>query len=288
MDKFRISCSQISKLMSGSIYPTLTKELQGIIAKEKAGLKALTTLQQEKLDTYKKKLNKPELPQGAKTYIEDWYKGRLYGKRKEFSSKYTEKGNRTEKDAIDFIADVLDFGYLDKNTDRFYSEYIEGEPDVIIPEIIIDNKSSWDCFTFPLYEDKIKPEYWWQGQGYMILTKRKKYILAYTLMDMPLKMLNRLVISESRNRGMDDVTEELYLEMKDKYSYSHLADELRIKAYHFDLDPSVEEKIIERVKMARKYIEQELKPKYQMVYMKSINEVEKKLTLSDSAKGIAA
>lgn len=264
MRDFRIRCSAIGTLMSGSIYPTLTKELQGIYAKEKAG-KALTENQQKKKDAYEHGLQNPELPQGVKTYLKTWWKERKYGyvhegkkvlRRKEFTSKYTDKGNKKEEDSIDFIAEALGYGYLEKyEGPRLRNEYIEGECDVLLPNVVIDNKCSWDCFTFPLFDDEPNTDYWWQGQGYMILTGRREYVLVYTLMDMPEDMLIKECYIQAKIRGMEEVDADLYLEVKAKHTYSNLPNDLRVKAYYFPYEESAEQQIIERVKLARKYLQ---------------------------------
>lgn len=251
---FKIRASQISKIMGGEIYPSLTKSVQSCLTKLEKGLK-LTDIQQETYDKYQQGIQNPTLPQGAKTYVEDWYKTRLYDRRKEFKSKYTDKGNAVEDEAIILIEEALKFDFLIKNDHRYNDHpYIEGEPDVITALYIIDNKSSWDCFTFPLFKDKIDNDYWCQGQGYMILTGLKKYILVYTLMDMPEKIIDKLCFFEARDRGMDEVTQDLYLEVKQRHTYSHLPNKLRVKPYYFDYEEGYEEKVIERVKLCREYL----------------------------------
>ena len=154
MQDFKIRCSAIGKLMSGNIRPNLTDELSKIYAKVEQD-KSLTKLQKEKKDKYEYGCNNPELPKGVKTYLEDWHKEREYKRRKEFSSKYTDKGNAVEDDAIDFIGEALGLGFLMKNEEQFNNDFIQGTPDVIYNAVVIDNKSSWDCFTFPLYYNAI-------------------------------------------------------------------------------------------------------------------------------------
>jgi len=241
--------------MAGDIYPTLTSAIKAIQSKVEAG-KKLTELQQAALDKYELALNSPELPKGVKTYLEGWHKEQEYKRRKEFKSKYTDKGNAVEDDAIDFIGEALGFGFLMKNEEHFGNGFIQGTPDVIFNDLVIDNKSSWDCFTFPLYEDSISSDYWWQAQGYMILTGRSKYLLAYTLMDLTDEdALMREAWNAARAAGLDEVDEDLYLSVKAKHTYSDLPDHKRIKAYFFNKAEEAESQITERVKLARLYID---------------------------------
>jgi len=96
MQEFKIRCSAISKIMGGSIGLTekQKEEYDKFYAKDK-----LTDLQQEKFVKLHEKHTNPQLPQGAKTYVETWFKEQLYARRKTFSGKYTDKGLLTENDS---------------------------------------------------------------------------------------------------------------------------------------------------------------------------------------------
>lgn len=199
---------------------------------------------------------KSELPKGAITYAENWYKEQLYSRSKEFTSKYTNKGNLVEDEAIDFIAQHFNYGYLVKNIQRFENDFCVGTPDVLPKDEVIDNKSSWDCFTFPLFDAKIDKGYWWQLQGYMWLTNRKKSKLIYTLMDMPPAELEKLYQSalflpENKERDVMEVFEAV----RAQHSYSHLPANLRIKSFSFERDDEAIKQIEARVVAVRKYLE---------------------------------
>jgi len=90
----------------------------------------------------------------AKTYVKTWYLEQLYNRRKEFTSKQTTRGNLSEQEGIDLVANELGYFVLDKNTAFFEDDYFTGTPDVITSDTVIDIKSSWDCFTFPLVAAK--------------------------------------------------------------------------------------------------------------------------------------
>lgn len=176
-----------------------------------------------------------ELPKGAKTYAERWVKEQIYGKGENTGNKYTWKGLMVEDDSIDFVAEQLDYGFLVKNEDFFENEYIQGTPDVIQPDHIIDVKNSWDAFTFPLFSKDIPDKgYYWQGQGYMDIVGRDHYKLIYTLMDTPEELLNPY-------RGEPQI-------------YSNIDSKYRIKVFEFDKSQEDINKVYERVELIREYI----------------------------------
>lgn len=220
MKQFKIRCSQISQIMTN----------------DKSGKGIGKTVE---------------------SYLDGWIKEQLYSRRKEFTSKYTDKGNRVEPLAIDFIADVLDFGMLIKNEQEFENEYLTGTPDVITTKIIIDNKSPWDCFTFPLFETKINEDYFYQGQGYMSLTGRNEYKLIYTLMDAS----EEEIFNEAQKhcyKNDIELDDEVLQYFTKKMTYTDIPNELRIKVYDFQKDDEIIQKIYNRVELCRQYISDKL------------------------------
>lgn len=176
------------------------------------------------------------LGQTCISYLEQWAKEQIYNERKEIKSKYLSKGIEVESTAIDYYAEVNDLGFLLPNTERFSDGFIEGIPDLILNDTVYDFKSSWDCFTFPLFETEPDKGYWMQLQGYMHLTGKKKAKLVYTLQNTP----NYLV----------------YGEVKD---YSEIESKFRIKEFEFEYDPKFIESVNHRVLECRNYIEENFK-----------------------------
>ncbi len=179
------------------------------------------------------------------TYLEDWQKEQIYKRKKEFSSKYTEKGNIVEQSSLDFIASELGYGSLVKNEKFFENDFLTGTPDAILDDHIIDVKNSWDCFTFPLFFDSVpNKSYYWQAQGYMALTGLDCYKLIYTLMDTPDELIER----EYYNSDLE------YESFAKQYKYSSIDSKYRIKVFDIYRDNEDINKIYERVKDARVYI----------------------------------
>jgi hypothetical protein len=128
-----------------------------------------------------------------RTYIE--YK---YGRTKEFTSKYTDKGNLNEPIAIKSINEHLQRDYV-KNEIRISNDHITGECDVDSEseDLIIDVKNSWDIFTFMESMATVNKNYEWQGIGYMKLYGRSKFKLIHVLEDAPIDIVLRELERES-------------------------------------------------------------------------------------------
>lgn len=164
------------------------------------------------------------------SYLQEWYKENLYGHRKELNNKYINKGLALEDVAIDKMIEWLDLSFVMKNTDKFSDDHFTGEPDVICDGIVYDTKCSWDCFTFPLFEEELpNKDYFYQMQVYMHLTGCKKAVVCYVLLD-----------------SDDDWSDT---------NYNELGKDLRCKSFEIDYDAEVIKKMIERVEASREYLE---------------------------------
>lgn len=220
MNQFKIRCSAISEVM-GPVGPS-ESQLKFIREMDER-TKPMTDKMRERYDEIK--AIKPELPQGAKTYCENFLMDQVYG-RSEFWSKETEKGNRCESDAIELL------GNYQKNILNFENDFMTGTPDIITGDTIIDIKCPWSHKTMPMLDTELPTKaYWWQLQGYMHLTHKRNAEVSYCLMTTP---------------------EDL-----DKYaiSYDHLPKNLRIKTFRFGYDKESIEEVESRVLMCREYID---------------------------------
>lgn len=191
------------------------------------------------------------LSRTAKTIVENWLREQLYGRRLEFVSKYTEKGNITEDAGIRMISQHFFKEYV-KNEEHFENDFMTGTPD-IIDEIIIDNKSSFSFKTFPLFTETIDKNYWSQLQGYMCLTGRNKAKLIYTLNDTPIEIIEREISYYCKERQIE-VTDEIIEKMYHSHTYDDLDSTLRIRIYDIDYDAEFIVEIEKKVMKAREYI----------------------------------
>lgn len=248
-NKFKIRASAAHTILGGTM---------GITDIQAAKLEVLeskkrTEKQQEEYEKLIEKRDNKELPQGAKTVCDNWILEQVYGRRKEFSNKFTTKGNTVELDSIYFMRDLLFYPEAEKNEDYFEDEYMNGTPDVILPDLIIDVKNSWSFDTFPLLEESIPtPAYETQLQVYMHLTGREKARLVYTLMDTPQFLIDRECNYYCSNTGYK--FEDLIDQFTEKNTYSNVDSMYRIKTYDVNYDESVIDLIKERVLLCREYI----------------------------------
>lgn len=266
-ETFKIRSSAVSDIMAGSTLENgLTSnqkvELDELLTKQASGTKALTIKQMDRLSELTQKFNaKPELPAGAKTYCKKWLKQSvaMYNRRVEMSTKYTEKGLIVEDHAIDFISEKLNLGFVMKNEVRKENDYMTGCCDIDVPSrsLIIDNKSSWDFDTFPIFETKVPDSgYADQGQSYMELYNRDHFWLVYTLMDTPINIIQRECKYYSNQMGYGEITEDLLKEFVARMTYSDVPDELKIKVFKIERDQSFPARVENRVKMCRTYLKQ--------------------------------
>lgn len=171
------------------------------------------------------------LSQTCITYLQTWVKEQIYGVDHEIKSKYLTKGLDVESIAIDYYSDEKGLGFILPNTEFFISDFCMGTPDLIHDGIVYDFKSSWDCFTFPLFDTEPDKKYYGQLQIYMHLTGLKKAKLVYTLQNTP-----------------DE------LEWSEPKDYSGIAAKYRIKEFEFDYDADYIQSVEERVELCREYI----------------------------------
>lgn len=265
MEVFKISCHSISKIMAGQIGLTEIQEAKlnelqtrkEDAAKGVDKVKPLTPNMENELALLIHKKNNPELPQGAKTYVKEWIKRTLFNRRKEWRNVVIDKGLAVEDDSINLIAEVYGLEGVKKNEESFENDYIQGTPDVI-HDLVRDAKSSWDLFTFPMFDDEIpNDDYWWQLQGYMILTGKKKASLDYVLIDTPFPIIQLELKKLYYQSGgtAEDWTPEKHDELIPNYQFNDIPKDYRVKSFEFDYDESVNGKIIERVELCRKYID---------------------------------
>lgn len=171
------------------------------------------------------------LSQTTKTYLEEWAKEQIYGVKKDIHTKAMDRGTEKENFSIDKAIEWLDLPFLMKNEEYFENDYICGTPDLLLPNKVIDIKTSWDCWTFPLFKKEIpNKDYYYQLQAYMELTGKKEALLCYILLNTP----------ENYNTG--------------EISYDHVDKKYRIKTFEFKYDADVILEVNNRVIEAREYI----------------------------------
>ena len=173
------------------------------------------------------------LSQTTKSYLEEWVKEQIYGVKKQINSKYLQKGLALEDQAIEFYSVAMDKDFMIKNLDHFEDDFFTGTPDCMHEGIVYDFKTSWDCFTFPLFDQEPDMGYYYQLQVYMHLTGLRKAKLVYTLQDTP-----------------------DYLTHEEPVSYAHVDNSYRVKEFEIDYDPIVIETAKAKVLECREYVKE--------------------------------
>ena len=189
-------------------------------------------------------------------YLKEWMLEQTFFRKKEFNSKYTQKGNEVEDHSLDFVAEHLNCGMLLKNKKHFENDYMTGTPDAILSDLVIDVKNSWDFSTFPLFDTDIpKKDYYWQAQGYMELTGIKNFKLIYTLMDTPDHLIEREAYFYARNNGYEELDQSIYDMFYKRMTYQDVDKILKIKIFDIKYNEQDVIKIKDRVIECRKFIE---------------------------------
>jgi hypothetical protein len=194
------------------------------------------------------------LSQTAKTYIEEEVLRAKYGVIKTFSSRYTDKGNLVEDEAIEMASNALELGFLYKNHEHFENDFLTGTPDVNTGDILLDVKSSWDATTFPFFATEIPTkDYYFQLQGYLELTGKTEALLVYCLVNTPADMIEDEVRRAHWNARLMDESQELRDEVLKRHSFDHIPDNRRVKVFKVEKDEQVIAEIKERVELCREY-----------------------------------
>jgi hypothetical protein len=200
------------------------------------------------------------LSQTTKTYLHELAVEKVYGIRKEFSSRCTDKGNEVEELSIALCNDILDIGFLYKNENHFTNDWITGTPDVNTNEILLDVKSSWDATTFPFFDTELKNKmYFYQMQGYLWLTEKTEALLCYCLIDTPTQIVEDEIRREHWKASLIEESSELRAFVESKHTFGHIAKEKRLKVFKIAKDDEVIEAIKTRITECRKYYDELIK-----------------------------
>jgi hypothetical protein len=199
--------------------------------------------------------NKTELlSQTAKSYIQELVLEHKYGIKKEFSSRYTDKGLQCEDEAIALVNDVLGLGFIFKNEEHFQNDWITGTPDVNTNDILLDVKCSYEASTFPFFETEIPtPAYFYQLQGYLWLTGKTEALLCYCLINTPIEIVEDEVRREHWKHKVIDEDLEIRDFVQKKHNFDQIPDNRKVKVFKVERDETIIWAIQEKVEEARIY-----------------------------------
>lgn len=188
-------------------------------------------------------------------YLDELYINGVYGREKDISNKYVEKGLSVEEDSITLFTSVTGT-FLVKNEEQYQNEYIKGTPDIVRDDVIIDIKSSWDIWTFS--KAALVKNYYWQLMGYMWLTGRKKAVLAYCLVNAPEDLIQDELRRLSWRMMMIDTENPLFLEAEEKIrknlEFDDISEEERVKVFEMEYDEGEIERLKTQIDLCRDYL----------------------------------
>ena len=195
------------------------------------------------------------LSETAKTFIEDVFREKEYGIYKDISSRYTDKGIQMEDEAIQLAGNVLGWDLnVNKNEERLKNEWIIGIPDINTETLLADIKCSWSGSTFPFFEDKLpNKDYFWQLQGYMMLTGHLQAELVYCLMNTPQQIVEDEVRRMHWKLNLLEESLDVREAVQCQHNFDHLSDNLRIKRFIVEGSIDAENRIKEKVEQANEY-----------------------------------
>jgi hypothetical protein len=194
------------------------------------------------------------LSQTAKTYVEELAKEHLFGIKKVFKSRYTDKGNEVEEKAIELTEDVLGFEFLTKNEHYYQNNWVKGTPDIITTSLVIDVKSSWSGDTFPFFETELpNKDYYYQVMGYMWLTGKKNALISYCLINTPEEIVNDEIRRTAWGKYEIEPSEETIRDVMALHSFDHIPKDRRVKAFHVEYNEGVVNEIKTRIEHCRTY-----------------------------------
>ena len=256
-----IRASQLGSIMSDERGSTITstqmKELNLLLSKIK-----LTDKQAVRRDELQAKKDAPAtLSQGAKTYIQKLALYDKYSIEDTIESRYLDKGIICEDEAISLYNSVCGTHLIFKNEEHFKNDYVQGTPDLILEDKIVDTKCSWSLDSFPFFMDKLPTIYYYQLQAYMWLCDKDKAEVAYVLVNTPEHLFNQELEREKwkvkDTQGVLDLSAEMesdiYEELILKHNFDRIPFEKRVKIFEVEADLLLRSKIEEKVKLAREY-----------------------------------
>jgi len=204
---------------------------------------------------------KDQFGETCKSHLMECYVSQKYGRYKDITNKYIEKGLVAEEDSIDLYSVVKNHLFV-KNTEVIRNYFFIGTPDLIQDKTVIDLKTSWDIFTFfGTLARALDKRYFWQLQAYMDLTGCDQAKLCYCLVNTPLKL-----IEDAKKKLMwtmaviDPDTDEAYqkaCEMVEKNSvYDDIPMKDRYIEFTIERDQHAIDKAHLRVEECREFLNQ--------------------------------
>jgi len=207
--------------------------------------------------------DKDKLPVGAITYADEWHLEQKYGRRQIFVTDQVQKGIMVEEQSITLLTDHTNVLYR-KNKENLYNEWLTGTPDIVNDDFVVDIKSAWDFWSFHKAEgvftkSGLLTDYGWQLMGYMMLTGKKKAMLAYCLVNTPTEMVMSMEYSARwKFQGLDENPDyDKYCEeLRKLHTFDDMPKEERVRLWNLAYDEERIQQLKSRVELVRKYLKE--------------------------------
>jgi hypothetical protein len=262
---YKFKCSELGDVMAGSIKSQLTEKQEETL-KELQSKPNLTEKQQELLNTLleKKNLN-PTISKATLTFLKKLAIKIETGREEILDLDALHRGARYENEAIEVVSKVYNTTYT-KNEQKYENDYIVGIPDIIYKTekefYIREIKNSQDIFSHPYYDSELpNPNYYWQVQGYMMLTDAPVAYIDYVLLDAPEWWINKKLKSKHYDLTDKELDDEQYNQEMEEYelklrfnnTYQDLDIKRRVKTFIVERDEVAIQKIKEQIELVKEY-----------------------------------
>jgi hypothetical protein len=177
-----------------------------------------------------------------------------YGRKRDITTKFTEKGIICEQDSIDLLNKKKN-KLFEKNKQSYSNEFITGTPDIVAGDII-DIKTSWDLLSYVQSdEDKARKNYYYQLLGYMALTGAKKGHIAYCLVDTPESFIRDELYKQSFQMDPESKEyEEKQNEIVKNMKFGDIPESQRVKIFDFEFSQKDIDEVYEKIKEWREFL----------------------------------
>jgi hypothetical protein len=170
-----------------------------------------------------------------------------YGRSRDTTSKYLEKGIAMEEEAITLYS-KFKRDYFVNNKARMSNDFITGEWDILKSEVVTDTKCSWDLITFlKASKDDLKKDYFYQLHGYMALTGAKSAVVAYCLVNTPENLIQSEIKSTWYKLGCPDESSKEFQEISEEIQMLGKYDDIPVQERVFEFNIERDEAIIQRI-----------------------------------------
>jgi len=186
----------------------------------------------------------------TKEFLREVWIEENFGRKKDITSIAMQKGIEQEELSIDLYNAVFLTDYV-KNEKHIKNKHIQGTPDIIADNKVIDIKTSQDIWTFSkITEAGAIKTYKYQLTAYMILTGLRTSELAYCLVNSP----NWMIEQEYNNKAYYSDNQDLEDQIRLNHTYDDIDMQYRIKIFKYDFDRDLANQVYEKIGKARNYL----------------------------------